>query len=128
MRSLLVTILAGKSGVCHTQKFRQVLKKKCIIYGKFFVLFSYWKGKLPRQGWMYLTVNYLCFHAYILGLDTKLLIRWSEITQLNKTNSVIFPDSIMIGTREKEYHFSMFLRKNETFSLMEQLADLAAKR
>ncbi|KAF5307076.1 hypothetical protein FQR65_LT07135 [Abscondita terminalis] len=88
---------------------------------------SYWKGSFPRQGWLYLSVNYLCFHAYILGLDTKLVIRWSEVTELGKTNSLLFADSIRIATREKEYHFSMFLKKNETYALMEQLADLAAK-
>ncbi|KAF5278381.1 hypothetical protein FQA39_LY05870 [Lamprigera yunnana] len=89
---------------------------------------SYWKGRIPRQGWLYLSVNYLCFHAYILGLNTELLIRWTEVTELGKTNSLLFPDSIRVATRDKEYHFSMFLKKNETFTLMEQLADLAAKR
>lgn len=89
---------------------------------------SYWKGKLPRQGWLFLSVNFCCFHAFILGHDTKICIRWTEVTELNKTNSMLFPDSIRIATREKEYHFTMFLRKNETFTLMEQLADLAMKR
>ncbi|KAK5644832.1 hypothetical protein RI129_006132 [Pyrocoelia pectoralis] len=88
---------------------------------------SYWKGKLPRQGWLYLSVNYLCFYAFILGIDTKFVIRWSEVTELDKTNSILFPDAIRVATREKEYHFTMFLKKNETFTLMEQLADLAAK-
>ncbi|KAJ8968056.1 hypothetical protein NQ314_002495 [Rhamnusium bicolor] len=89
---------------------------------------SYWKGKLPRQGWMYLSINYCCFHAFILGLDTKVCIRWSEVTELSKKNSLVFPDSIQISTREKDYNFSMFLSKNETFTLMEQLVDLAVKR
>ncbi|XP_974316.4 TBC1 domain family member 9 isoform X2 [Tribolium castaneum] len=88
----------------------------------------YWKGKLPRQGWMYLSVHYCCFYAFILGLDTKVCIRWSDVIELSKKNSIVFPDSIKIATREKEYHFSMFLTKNETFKLMEQLVDLAMKR
>ncbi|XP_076251354.1 TBC1 domain family member 8/9 isoform X2 [Rhynchophorus ferrugineus] len=89
---------------------------------------SYWKGKLPRQGWMYMSINYCCFHAFILGLDTKVCIRWSEVTKLSKKNHLVLTDSIKITTREKEYYFSMFLSKNETFSLMEQLVDLAVKR
>ncbi|CAG9864874.1 unnamed protein product [Phyllotreta striolata] len=89
---------------------------------------SYWKGKIPRQGWMYLSINYCCFHAFILGLDTKVCVRWSEVTSLSKKNGVILPDSIQICTREKEYNFSMFLSRNETYSLMEQLVDLAMKR
>ncbi|XP_050504861.1 TBC1 domain family member 9 isoform X1 [Diabrotica virgifera virgifera] len=89
---------------------------------------SYWKGKLPRQGWMYLSINYCCFHAFILGTDTKVCIRWSEVTILTKKNGLFLPDSIQICTREKEYNFSMFMSRNETFTLMEQLVDLAMKR
>ncbi|XP_059480535.1 TBC1 domain family member 9 [Neocloeon triangulifer] len=89
---------------------------------------SYWKGKMPRQGWMYLTVQHLCFYAYILGKETRLVIRWIDVTALDKTNSLLFPDSIRVATREKEHYFSMFLHKTETFTLMEQLANLAMKR
>ncbi|CAG9825643.1 unnamed protein product [Phaedon cochleariae] len=89
---------------------------------------SYWKGKIPRQGWMYLSINYCCFHAFILGIDTKVCVRWSEVMSLDKRNSLILPDSMQLVTREKVYNFSMFLSRNETFSLMEQLVDLAMKR
>lgn len=30
---------------------------------------SYWKGKVPRQGWMYLSINHLCFYSYLLGKE-----------------------------------------------------------
>ncbi|GFG40993.1 hypothetical protein Cfor_12589, partial [Coptotermes formosanus] len=89
---------------------------------------SYWKGRVPRQGWLYLSVNHLCFYAFILGRETKLVIRWTDITELDKTSSLLFPDSIRIATREKEHHFSMFLHKSETFMLMEQLTNLAMKQ
>ncbi|XP_049811575.1 TBC1 domain family member 9 isoform X1 [Schistocerca nitens] len=89
---------------------------------------SYWKGRMPRQGWMYLSIHHLCFYAYILGRETRLVIRWTDITELDKTNSLLFPDSIRIATREKEYYFSMFLHKSETFALMEQLTNLAMKQ
>lgn len=83
---------------------------------------------MPRQGWLYLSVNYACFHAYILGRESTVCIRWADVTELDKQSSIMFPDSIRIATREKEYHFSMFLKKSETFSLMEQLANLAMKQ
>ncbi|KAK7864755.1 hypothetical protein R5R35_012261 [Gryllus longicercus] len=89
---------------------------------------SFWKSRMPRQGWMYLSVGHLCFYAYILGRETKLAIRWSDVTELEKTSSLLFPDSIRIATREKEYHFSMFLHKGETFTLMEQLVNMAMKQ
>nr|CAD7588701.1 unnamed protein product [Timema genevievae] len=89
---------------------------------------SYWKGRMPRQGWLYLSVNHLCFYAYILGRETKLVVRWSDVTELDKTSSLVFPDSIRIATREKQHHFSMFLHKSETFTLMTQLTNLAMKQ
>ncbi|KAK9879863.1 hypothetical protein WA026_008367 [Henosepilachna vigintioctopunctata] len=89
---------------------------------------SYWKGKIPRQGWMYFSVNYCCFHSFILGHHTKEVIRWSDVKGLSKSNSLLAPDSIKIVTREKEYNFTMFMKKAETFTLMEQLIDLAMKR
>lgn len=40
---------------------------------------SYWKSHVPRQGWMYLSVNHLCFYSYILGKETKLVIKWVDV-------------------------------------------------
>lgn len=89
---------------------------------------SYWKGKFPRQGWLYLSVHYVCFNALILGRETKICIRWADVTELDKTSSLVFPDSIRIATRDHEYQFSMFLKKEETFTLMQQLANFAMKQ
>lgn len=50
-----------------------------------------------------------------------------EIVDLSKTNSLLFPDSIKVSTRQKDYHFSLFVNKNDTFGLMEQLLDMAMK-
>lgn len=41
---------------------------------------SYWKGNIPRQGWMYLSVNHLCFYSFLMGKEAKLILRWSDIT------------------------------------------------
>ncbi|KAI4479417.1 PREDICTED: TBC1 domain family member 9 isoform X1 [Polistes canadensis] len=90
---------------------------------------SYWKSRIPRQGWLYLSVNHMCFYAYILARETKLVIRWADIIELGKTNSILIPDSIRVVTRDnKEHYFSMFLHKSETYSLMEQLTNIAMKR
>lgn len=34
---------------------------------------SYWKGKVPRQGWLYLSINHLCFYSYLLGKEGGIL-------------------------------------------------------
>ncbi|KAM3963454.1 TBC1 domain family member 8/9 [Aphomia sociella] len=89
---------------------------------------SYWKGKMPRQGWIYLSVHYMCFYSYIFGRKTSIKIRWADVTELVKTNSLLFPDSIKVVTRDGEFYFTMFLKKNETFALMQQLANIAMKQ
>lgn len=77
-----------------------LIKLTNFIYIAFF--FSYWKSRLPRQGWLYLSINHMCFYAYILARETKLIIRWADITELSKTNSILFPDSIRVVTRENK--------------------------
>ena len=41
---------------------------------------AFWKNSLPRQGWMYLSVNHMCFYSFLMGAETKLIIRWSDLT------------------------------------------------
>ncbi|XP_033751283.1 TBC1 domain family member 9-like [Pecten maximus] len=89
---------------------------------------SYWKSRMPRQGWMYLSVNHLCFYSFLLGREDKVIIRWTDILKLDIGNNVLFPDSLVVKTREGEYYFSMLLQSGETFRLMEQLANMAMKQ
>lgn len=32
---------------------------------------SYWKGRVPRQGWLYLSINHLCFYSFLLGKEGR---------------------------------------------------------
>ncbi|XP_036857897.2 TBC1 domain family member 9B isoform X2 [Manis javanica] len=89
---------------------------------------SYWKGRMPRQGWLYLTVNHLCFYSFLLGKEVSLVVRWVDITRLEKNATLLFPESIRVDTRDQELFFSMFLNISETFKLMEQLANLAMRQ
>ncbi|XP_025067481.1 TBC1 domain family member 9 isoform X4 [Alligator sinensis] len=89
---------------------------------------SYWKGKVPRQGWMYLSINHLCFYSFLMGREAKLVIRWVDITQLEKNATLLFPDLIKVSTRSSEHFFSVFLNISETFKLMEQLANIAMRQ
>ncbi|KAM4749662.1 LOW QUALITY PROTEIN: TBC1 domain family member 9B [Rhinophrynus dorsalis] len=89
---------------------------------------SYWKGRVPRQGWLYLTVNHLCFYSFLLGKEVTLIIQWLDVTQLEKNATLLFPECIKVNTRDSEYFFSMFLNISETFKLMEQLANIAMRQ
>ncbi|XP_075398216.1 TBC1 domain family member 9B [Tenrec ecaudatus] len=89
---------------------------------------SYWKGRVPRQGWLYLTVNHLCFYSFLLGKEVSLVVQWVDVTRLEKNATLLFPESIRVDTRDQELFFSMFLNIAETFKLMEQLANLAMRQ
>jgi len=61
---------------------------------------TYWPGKLFMQGWLYLTIQRLFFYAYFLGKEKKIVIRWVDVTNLSRTNSLLLPDNIAITTRD----------------------------
>ncbi|XP_054982845.1 TBC1 domain family member 9B isoform X2 [Sorex araneus] len=89
---------------------------------------SFWKGRVPRQGWLYLSVNHLCFYSFLLGKEVSLVVQWVDVTRLDKSATLLFPESIRVATRDQDLFFSMFLNVAETFKLMEQLANLAVRQ
>ncbi|XP_069022714.1 TBC1 domain family member 9 isoform X2 [Embiotoca jacksoni] len=118
-----------------TDKFKEASAKFCKLFGMpeeeklvNYYSCSYWKGKVPRQGWLYLSINHLCFYSYLLGKEVKLVVRWADITQLEKSATLLLPDAIKVSTRTNEHVFSVFLNINETFKLAEQLANIAMRQ
>ena len=91
---------------------------------------SYWKGKMPTQGWMYHSINHLAFYAYFLGKESKVLLRWTDVTNVEKSKNLVAPDSICISTREQDYNFGIFIngKSKEAFELIRRLTDLAMRR
>ncbi|XP_066475911.1 TBC1 domain family member 8 isoform X2 [Tiliqua scincoides] len=87
-----------------------------------------WKGKVPRQGWLYLSINHLCFYSFFLGKELKLIIPWVDVQKLERTPNIFMTDIIRITTQSKERDFSMFLNIDEAFRIMEQLADVTLRR
>ncbi|NWY03455.1 TBCD8 protein, partial [Nothoprocta ornata] len=87
-----------------------------------------WKGKVPRQGWLYLSINHLCFYSFFLGKEFKLVIPWVEVQKLERTSNVFMADTVRVTTATKERDFSTFLNITEAFRIMEQLADVTLRR
>ena len=50
---------------------------------------SYWKSRLPRQGWLFLSVHHLCFYSFLLGKETKVALRWTDITHVERNASTL---------------------------------------
>ncbi|KAI5089685.1 TBC1 domain family member 8B isoform X3, partial [Silurus meridionalis] len=89
---------------------------------------SYWKGRVPNQGWIYLSTNFLCFYSYLLGNEVKLVFSWCEVSRLERTSSVLLTECIRVCVRDEDHYFSMFLRLQHTYELMQHLADYAIAR
>uniref|UniRef100_A0A9J8CI72 TBC1 domain family member 8B n=1 Tax=Cyprinus carpio carpio TaxID=630221 RepID=A0A9J8CI72_CYPCA len=89
---------------------------------------SYWRGRVPNQGWIYLSTNFLCFYSYMLGNEVKLVYPWDEVSRLERTSSVLLAESIRVCVRGEDHFFSMLLRLQQTYVIMQQLADYAIVR
>ncbi|KAM5145738.1 TBC1 domain family member 8B [Mantella aurantiaca] len=117
------------------EKFREALLKFEKCFGlpdqeKLVTYYScsYWRGRVPCQGWLYLSTNFISFYSFLLGAEIKLIISWDEISRLEKTSTVLLTESIHVCSQGEDHYFSMFLHINETFLLMEQLANYAIRR
>ncbi|KAB0372537.1 hypothetical protein FD755_016329 [Muntiacus reevesi] len=117
------------------EKFREALLKFEKCFGlpeqeKLVTYYScsYWKGRVPCQGWLYLSTNFLSFYSFLLGSEIKLVISWDAVSKLEKTSNVILTESIHVCSQGENHYFSMFLHINQTYLLMEQLASYAIKR
>ncbi|TUR04354.1 TBC1 domain family member 8B [Bagarius yarrelli] len=119
----------------HKQCFREAaLRFECLFNlpkkEKLVTYFScsYWKGRVPNQGWIYLSTNFLCFYSYLLGNEVKLVFSWCEVSRLERSSSVLLTECIRVCVRGEDHYFSMFLRLQHTYELMQQLADYAVAR
>ena len=50
-----------------------------------------------NQGWMYISQNYLCFYAFLLGKETKIVLQHKDIEELERDG--VLRDGIRIGTK-----------------------------
>ena len=57
-----------------------------------------------RQGWLYISENYLGFYSALLGVERKQLIELKNIKDISKENSKrnMFADSLRIITKDEE--------------------------
>ncbi|XP_013889024.1 TBC1 domain family member 8 [Austrofundulus limnaeus] len=87
-----------------------------------------WKGRVPRQGFLYLSINHMAFYSFLLGKEVKFVIPWAEVTQLERLSTALMTEAIRVTTRQRQREFSMFLNLDEAFGLICQLADITLRR
>uniref|UniRef100_A0A7N5ZR74 TBC1 domain family member 8 n=1 Tax=Anabas testudineus TaxID=64144 RepID=A0A7N5ZR74_ANATE len=117
------------------EKFREALRKFELHFSlpsseKLVTYYSCccWKGRVPRQGFLYLSINHMAFYSFLLGKEVKFAIPWAEVTRLERVSTSLMTEAIRVTTRQRQREFSMFLNLDETFRVICQLADIALRR
>lgn len=87
-----------------------------------------WKGRVPRQGFLYLSSNHVSFYSFLLGKEVKFVIPWAEVVRLERVSSGLMHEAVRLVTRQKLREFSMFLNLDEAFGVLAQLCDIAVRR
>uniref|UniRef100_A0A0N5AYQ7 Rab-GAP TBC domain-containing protein n=1 Tax=Syphacia muris TaxID=451379 RepID=A0A0N5AYQ7_9BILA len=85
----------------------------------------FWNGKVPCQGQIFFSLNFLSFYSFIMGKQTRFCIKWADVVELKKDMPLLFPQTLTVVTRSQSYNFSMFINFSETYNLASQLANIA---
>ncbi|KAH8339261.1 hypothetical protein KR074_009503, partial [Drosophila pseudoananassae] len=85
---------------------------------------TYVKNKIPRQGQLYISLNHVCFHSYMLGQEIKRIIRFSELEDISRNANIIY----LKTTNNMTYNFTLFSNASEAHLLIEQLNKMAIQQ
>ena len=75
-----------------------------------------------------MTENSIAYYSYILGKETKELMRWTSVTGVHKTANWITFDTISVSTRDTDYYFGKFRNAKDAYRDISKLADLTMRK
>ncbi|KAJ3332529.1 TBC1 domain member 9, partial [Gonapodya sp. JEL0774] len=87
--------------------------------------------KPTRQGWLYISRNFLAFYSLIMGAETKVLFELKDVEDIAKLNSKagMVADSIAVTTMNKTRHFfTNLMSRDECFDLIRSLTKNAVSK
>ena len=72
------------------------------------------------HGRVYITLNYICFYANIFKWETRLVVKFGDISSLTKVNTaMVIPNAIQIQTnQEDKYVLTSFAARDKTYVMM----------
>jgi hypothetical protein len=74
------------------------------------------------QGRLYVSEHYLCFNSSLLGWVTTFVVSLDEIQKFERRSTVgLFPNGIIIETREAKHIFASFITRDQTLNFIETI-------
>ncbi|XP_017047494.1 protein Aster-B isoform X11 [Drosophila ficusphila] len=71
------------------------------------------------QGRLYVSQNYVCFHANIFSWETYLSIKWKDVTAITKEKTaLVIPNAISIASGKDKYFFATFTSRDKSFLML----------
>lgn len=71
------------------------------------------------HGRLFVTQNYICFHANIFGWETYLSLKWKEVTAIAKEKTAkVIPNAILLSTEKEKYFLTSFATRNKAFLML----------
>lgn len=68
---------------------------------------------------MYVTLDYMCFHANIFGWETYLTLKWKNITAITKEKTaLVIPNAILLTTHSEKYFITSFAARDKTYLML----------
>ncbi|CAG8680023.1 5759_t:CDS:2 [Funneliformis mosseae] len=78
--------------------------------------------EILAQGRIYVSLNYICFHAKIFGWVTNTVLSFSDVTAIEKKmTAFVIPNAILISTKKTKYFFASFLSRDTAYELFTKL-------
>ncbi|KAM3175702.1 hypothetical protein ACTXT7_007997 [Hymenolepis weldensis] len=89
---------------------------------------SYFSGAIPNRGTLFLSINYLSFLPSFSSLSDKFSVPWIKVVSVKRKLTAALGGYILLSTYKNSYRFTITSRVEETFSIIQRLADLGARR
>ncbi|XP_053682390.1 protein Aster-B-like [Sabethes cyaneus] len=71
------------------------------------------------HGRLYVTQNFLCFHANIIVWETRLSIRWKDVTSITKGKTArVIPNAILVCTENDKHFLTSFTSRDKTYLML----------
>jgi hypothetical protein len=82
-----------------------------------------WQKEILIQGRMYMSQNYLCFHANFLKWETSLTLKFQDILAITREKTAkVIPNAIEVRSNKNEkYFFASFATRDKTYGMIHRV-------